>query len=271
MVSAIVAAVADADFARVSLRPDPAQVVGLYTPPANSPGVSKALRTRGRTPGRFSALESADSISGRQSVAVGAIGKQRSMSRTQRSPAVNEGQRLLRKAAQRSSLASIARAVGCKSRENCRCWLQGTKTPNPASRSKLEHAFGIPPSAWEQLPIGHPARPTETPCVQDAAVKLNWTSTGSALDDCLALLADLRSYRKQPGLLLKDRLRYTDCETRILALRARLERDVELSEDRYVREHPAWRRLQDKILDVIRPHPEIMQKLVDALSPVTSG
>lgn len=192
------------------------------------------------------------------------------MSKAKRSPAVSEGQRLLRKVARHSSLSSIARAVGCKSRENCRCWLQGTKTPNTASRSKLERAFRIPVHAWDQFPMGHPARSAENLCAQVATVKLDSVSRGSTLDDCLALLADLRSYRQQPGLLLKYRLRYTDCETRILALRARLERDVELSEDRYVREHPAWRRLQDKILDVIRPYPEIMSKLLEALTTVTS-
>lgn len=61
----------------------------------------------------------------------------------------------------------------------------------------------------------------------------------STLEECKALLSDLRAYRSQPGLLPRDQLRYADCEARILALRARLERDVELSEERYVREHPA--------------------------------
>jgi hypothetical protein len=240
----------------------------LACPPP--PGVDsarslKALRTREETPGRFSALESADSISSRQFVMTAVTEKQRTTSLAQRSPPINEGQRLLRKAARQSSLAAVARAVGCKSRENCRCWLQGTKTPNRGSRSKLERAFGIPPSAWEQLPSDHPARLAETQHVQDVAVELNRASTGSALDDCLALLADLRSYRQQPGLLLKHRLRYTDCETRILALRARLERDVELSEDRYVHEHPAWRRLQETILSVLRAYPEAMQAMLVAL------
>ena len=198
------------------------------------------------------------------------IGKPRPMYRALRSPAANEGQRLLRKAVRRSSLASIARAVGCKSRENCRSWLLGAKTPNSASRTKLERAFGIPPAAWAQLPIGHPARRHQHIGGSDTAVEAHSTSNGSTLDDCLALLADMRSYRQRAGLLPADQVRYMDCETRILALRARLERDVELSEDRYVREHPAWRRLRDAILVIVRPHPEIMKQLVDAMSAVTS-
>jgi hypothetical protein len=186
-------------------------------------------------------------------------------SRKPRSEPANEGQRLLLKAARHSSLAEVARAVGCRSRENCRSWLHGTKTPNSSSRTKLQRAFAIPRTAWDLLPVGHPSRSVNALNEDQALAQRTRKSSGSTLDDCIALLDDVSARRQQPGLLLKDQIAYAKCETRILALRARLERDVELSEDRYVRQHPGWLRLRNIIFDVLRPYPEILKQLGEAI------
>lgn len=191
------------------------------------------------------------------------------------------------------SLSAVAQAVGCRSRENCRCWLHGTKRPSFTSRQRLEAVFGIPQIAWDQSPHDRLDSPHQlhvqqcasmgraiTDSFQDRQSKSTYRmqtdsfqvehspsvrGTGTTLEACIALLADLRAYRTQVGLRPQDQLRYVACEMRVLALRARLERDFEMSEDRYVRQHPAWLRLQETILAVLRPHPEIMQAMLAAL------
>lgn len=60
-------------------------------------------------------------------------------------------------------------------------------------------------------------------------------------------------------------------ETRTLALISKLEAVEELREDRYVREHPAWIRLRDVIIDALESHPEATKDVLDAIGSIVAG
>jgi transcriptional regulator with XRE-family HTH domain len=158
------------------------------------------------------------------------------------------------------SLAAIAKAISVKSPQSIADWRNGTKTPSPDYRAAIEGAFGIPARAWSlragtaaDAPPGdaEPADPSAPP--------------PSTLEDCLALLATIRRDRQQAGLMASERVKLADAEARILALRARLESATELSEDRYVRDHPSWRRLEDAIIAALEPHPAAAKAVRDAI------
>jgi hypothetical protein len=129
--------------------------------------------------------------------------------------------------------------------------------PNPAARARIEAVFGIPAKAWSQRPAGNeePQQSEPEPLPEP----------GSTLEDCLALLAVIRRDRSARGLLPGERVKLAAAETQILALRARLEQAAELSEDRYVREHPAWQRLQRIILHALEPHPAASRAVLQAI------
>lgn len=188
----------------------------------------------------------------------------------------SEGQRILLDV--RDSTADVARAVNV-SPGLVSDWRNGRKAPGFEMKQRLKNAYGILPVAWsvrpgspvqsvapvvEPEPVVGPERTSETTQVTlDTAVIRG--GTPSTLEDCLALLAVLRRDRGQQGLSPADRLRLTDAETRLLALRARLEAAQELAEDRYVHQHPGWQKLKRCIIGALEPFPEAAQAVLTAL------
>jgi hypothetical protein len=49
-------------------------------------------------------------------------------------------------------------------------------------------------------------------------------------------------------------------------LRARLEQANELAEDRYVRDHPAFRRFCNLVIEALEPHPAAAKAVQEAIS-----
>lgn len=184
-----------------------------------------------------------------------------------------EGERLLRERVRRKSLATIAREIGNNtSQDIISKWLHGSRRPNPSSRASIYAAYDIPIDAWDIVPkldgerLEQPAALPPPP--EPSALEGNGHRAGpppSTLDDCLAMLARIRVQRDKPDLTPGEQMKLADTETRLLTLRARLERDAERSEDRIVREHPAWRKLMRLIRKTLAKHPGVLKELAVAL------
>jgi hypothetical protein len=179
-------------------------------------------------------------------------------------PAVlrSEGQRMF--LAVTGTLQAIANEVGCKSPQTVANWREGTKDPSPQMRRALWETFGIPEHAWSRRPgasLETEAPPSALEVSQSEAPR----GHPSTLEDCLALLSVIREDRMQRGLLPGERVKLADAEARILALRSRLEQAAELSEARYVLEHPAWLRVRRAILKALEAHPLVAKAVADAL------
>ncbi|MBZ0120873.1 MAG: hypothetical protein K8H88_28015 [Sandaracinaceae bacterium] len=169
----------------------------------------------------------------------------------------SEGQRLLQ--AVPASHAEIAAALGT-TKQAVSYWRRGNKTPDLANRLVLRDRYGIAPDAWEQLPstaaAGAPAAAAPPMPVR--------TGSETTLDEVELQLAQL--HQIQAGsLIASERVRLADAVGKLLALKARLERERELIEDRIVREHPVWKRIRERLTATLRPFPDAARAVAQAL------
>jgi hypothetical protein len=155
------------------------------------------------------------------------------------------------------SLAAIAAAVGAKSPASVLKWRNGEAIPAPAARAQMQVGLGIPIDAWNKLPATHEE--------QVALAMLEPQAPIGTMQECLELLSVIRRDRSAPNLLPGERSKLIDAEARILKLRADLEQRAELSEDRYVREHPAWLRVRNEIALALVQHPAAARAVADML------
>lgn len=190
-------------------------------------------------------------------------------------PAVDmtEGQRLLREVP--GSLADLAAAIGC-SRQTIANWRSGSKVPDDAHRAKACTAWAIPPDAWDHAAgtptpvavVGRRRAAPEQVSPRGDTAPPDTASTPTTLEDCLSLLGSIRTARDRPNLSSEARLKYISAEGRILTLRARLEQEQQLLEDRIVLEHPMWQRLKRTLVRVLAPYPDAAQAVATALADV---
>lgn len=180
----------------------------------------------------------------------------------------SEGHRLLTCAP--GSLAAVAAATGF-SKQVVGAWRQGKKAPGPEARAKLKVALGIPIEAWGQRPAGGrassapPARPPAKASAGDQVEEQPTTMEGVE-----ALLRVIRAARapKPDGkgeLLASEQVKLADAETRLLALRHRLEKEAELLEDRIVKQHPMWARMKVALGDTLVRWPEAARAVMAVL------
>jgi transcriptional regulator with XRE-family HTH domain len=154
------------------------------------------------------------------------------------------------------SLMAIAKAIGVKSPQTVLKWRNGVATPHPEVRAQMQIVLGIPIQAWTHRPAEQQQGDEEQRDEQPPQ---------SSLDECLDLLHVIRRDRSQPNLLPGERSKLVDAEARILKLRSDLELRAELSEDRYVREHPAWLRIRNELARALVPFPDAARAVADAL------
>lgn len=157
-----------------------------------------------------------------------------------------EGQRQL--LAVDGSLSAIASKLG-GSKQMVSCWRRGTKLPGNANREKLARVYGIESAAWDRAP-SEDAAPPAKPAGPAPAPPLP-APTRSTLEEVEHELETLRSLSREPDLTAATRARLSDSRTKLIALRARLEREEELIEDRLVREHPMWLRIRGVLEDFV--------------------
>lgn len=179
-----------------------------------------------------------------------------------------EGQRLL--LAVTGSQAEIAATLDV-AKSAVGFWRRGAKTPGPAARAKLKAAYGIDPRTWEQPPGARATAPATTsdakaPPKPPRAPRAKIVTT---LDEAQEQFEILRELQEDPDLMSSEKVRLADSIGKILAIKARLERDKELLEDRIVREHPMWAvRIKPTILAALKPYPDAMQAVADALAEI---
>lgn len=167
-----------------------------------------------------------------------------------------EGQRQLLELA--GSEVDLAVKIGCGSAVIGH-WRRGRRIPGEAHRHKIELLFGIPRRAWDVAPGSPiPASKTATTPDPDPDSGDTLTITKAQIE---AVLEELKSKSLTDGASAKLR----DTLAKLLALRSRLERDQELSEDRVVREHPEWARMKAAILRALEPYPKAAAALLEVL------
>lgn len=178
----------------------------------------------------------------------------------------SEGQRLLCNVP--GSLSAVANIVGTV-KQSVGYWRTGEVTPNTKQRTKLEQHYGIAPLAWDQLPAT--SRPPIEPDDED-----DDQGEDDAVDDELEEEGDwdpiadqnalIRSIRKQLGrkdMLPRERMQQQDMLSKAVVRKSKLLRERELLEDRVIREHPKWLKLQNALLGALLKHPEARRDLED--------
>jgi DNA gyrase/topoisomerase IV subunit A len=82
----------------------------------------------------------------------------------------------------------------------------------------------------------------------------------------LALHATIRQARNAADLTHAERVKLSDTEARVLALRHRLEREADLSESKIIAEHPKWQALRRSLTKVVAGCPRCSKLLLDELA-----
>jgi len=146
-------------------------------------------------------------------------------------------------------------------------WRRGRRIPGEPARHRLELLFGIPRRSWDvaagaEVPAASSSPESTAPTSSRGAPAQRpdgtLTITRAQIDDVLAAL-------KSPELTDSASAKLRDTLSKLLALRARLERDRDLLEDRVVREHPEWLRMRAAILAALEPYPEAAAVVAEAL------
>ena len=163
-----------------------------------------------------------------------------------------EGQRMLLHVS--GSLAAIAKTIDVKSPQTVLRWRNGSATPRMEERARMQVVFGIPIQAWMKRPEGD-----KPDTVDDDSLPPN------SMTHAEELLHVTRRERSVPHLLTSEKAKLIAVEAGLLKMRADLEARAELSEDRYVREHPAWMRIRNELARVLAPFPEAARAVAEAL------
>lgn len=176
-----------------------------------------------------------------------------------------EGQRRL--TAVDASHGAVAMKVGV-SKQVVSMWRKGAKLPAAAARAKLASAYEIPIESWERAPeIAHEL--AAAPEVTHAQRSPTSSTPGrSTLHHVLDLIRRLEGELETKALSATVRRGINADLTRALSLRARLEKEEELAEERIVLEHPFWHRITVTLLRVLKPYPEVAREVAIALKGI---
>jgi transcriptional regulator with XRE-family HTH domain len=94
------------------------------------------------------------------------------------------------------------------------------------------------------------------------------SSSPSTMEGVETLLRTIREHRKKAGLLAAEQVKLADAETRLLSLRHRLEKEVELSDERIVKGHPMWVRIKSTIATTLVRWPDAARAVAAALREI---
>jgi len=173
---------------------------------------------------------------------------------------VTEGRRLLREL--EGSNAGIAEKLGC-SKALVGHWRLGTRLPSDAHKEKMELLFGIPRRSWDVKP--NAKLHTSTP----STVVLTRATSEEGGDDTMRIttgqINTILMTLKGDELTDSAAAKMRDTLQKLLALRARMERDRDLLEDKVVREHPEWVRIKAVIVAALKPYPEAAKAIAEVL------
>jgi hypothetical protein len=89
------------------------------------------------------------------------------------------------------------------------------------------------------------------------------------------MLGGIRAARSRPDVGATELARLMASEGTLIERIARLEAqrraEIELLESRIVREHPAWQRLRDAVLDALRPFPDAARAVLTAVQSIEAA
>ena len=182
----------------------------------------------------------------------------------------SEGQRLL--LALEASQASIAEAceVGAPA---VSMWFRGDRQPSGDAQAVLEERFGIERSTWSEAPrfedddaeeddedFGDDYDPDAGPATAGETPK-----TVELVD---RLIRRVEKTQKGQRLAAKDLVTLVNTQARLLSLRAKIEQQDRIYEDRAVKQSPFWRRLRATIVRSLRRHPKALEDLIADLEEI---
>jgi len=171
----------------------------------------------------------------------------------------NEGQRLFRNV--EGSEKDLAKKIGV-GRAIIGHWRRGLRIPSDVQRKKLELLFGIPVKAWD-VPAW--ARFYDS-SPKDKLKPLEVEKKTDTLSIAKRQVKDIVESLDNDDLTDGAQAKLRDTLAKVLALQSRLERDQELREDRYVREHPSWVALKSKLVNALEPYPQAAKAVLLVLS-----
>jgi len=199
------------------------------------------------------------------------------------------GQKLLIET--RASLGELAKCADV-SRTTVAKWRDGTTTPKEGARSALAARYSIPFETWEeQFPDGVEVEVIPRKAGRPKASADEDTEATTATERVAKRVAVVRDspYPEAPGpdATIVDSMKYSlACirydlrvrdlttaarsklrgdEARTLSHIAKLQRDEELRETHYVKNHPAFRAHCVRILEALRPYPDASKAVARAL------
>lgn len=197
--------------------------------------------------------------------------------------ASNNGQREL--ALTGAKIGEIAHVAGVSLPTASR-WRHGKKLPAHAKRIALKRAFGIALDAWEKDDGTEISPPKSRRTAKEIAAeeeidhartamieRANFPpyppapTSASPIESARYSLACIRhDLTHQHDLSIPSRSKLRADEARAVTLLARLERDAELTEARFVREHPEFRAHCKRVLEALRPFPAAAKAVLAALA-----
>lgn len=169
---------------------------------------------------------------------------------------------------------TIAAKVGC-SKTSVSLYRNARVVPNDDTKARIEAVYGIPFADWLR-PLSSLASPlaaleTRLPpeAKQDGGSLSHTGVTAEALEMASAMLSEARALsaavQSDPEATPGERARVlSSCMSTVTAAGKLLGLTAEIDE-RKIRKTPAWRRIEDRIVEALRPWPAALRALAEAL------
>lgn len=184
----------------------------------------------------------------------------------------SRGQQMLRDT--ELSLATISKTMGL-SRASVGFWKTGDTIPQPQHRETMLRLYNIPITAWDEPPdnvsaVGVAPLEIESPdAISPESMPVDYPrapdESATVLEIARHSLDCIRYDLSRRPMTAAARSKARADELRTIALVSKLEEKDEMSEGRYVRDHPSWKALRDAILTALKPFPEASEAVIAAI------
>jgi len=148
-------------------------------------------------------------------------------------------------------------------KDSVRRWRIKGATPAVSSRRSIARKFKFP-MAWWKVQM----ESTSIDVAEDAASDVKYPAPPASNDPIELLehqLACIRIDLANGDMVAIDRSRTRSDEVRAIKTLETLRTDRELTQDLFIRQHPAWVAMTRKILDALRPHKRASEDVLEAL------
>lgn len=158
----------------------------------------------------------------------------------------------------------IAAKLGRKQEQVSR-WVNGQLRPSKATRAAMFVAFGIRPEAWDELAKGSPLQEApQAPAAPDEA--LDDKSVRARAERLQRMLdAQLGQLERDTQATPLERAKVMSSVAATLKVLGAITGEAqEIGESRILR-LPAWRRIEDALIEALRPWPEAARAAAETL------